>query len=713
MSPRVNAIRNPGFSEGRAGPAGWVWSTSVKQSRWFRRPVDAAGEIGGMQVEIEQPSGDGFWSQTVICKPKEYYRVEAVMRCDLEGEDETTGFIIRLQPLEDDRASGDPLITPGIHRAQGSFTVRAIFLAPDGVRRARISVGVTKARGSAVIHEVRFIRILEPDETSHVMALPPPGHAQPAVVIARHVHVCSATADERPITPILRTYLGDKSVSVGAPQTTPKLPARRALLLPDATPPSFVRSMADLFKLAHDRIVILSTSAFTALGKGVLSLRRVEQIDDPIHAKVVFADYFTRGFALHDVFPYAWEGRAAGSFVQNQFRKSTEFESFCKKHKLETFLASMCDKDATSERPIGLFKLTKRGALFVLDIEPTECEASSRNEPVLAVHLLLSLLGRSVIGLGQYISPTATETAFRGLMREMHDRFQHFTLHDDDAPTAEVTDQLVTIGGEDQSYGLPLKPKPVILVRTGLTCGDVESVYGAWLWFKQLIRMPPYTCPYVAQITSRFRLAWVPCVAAWAGQVGWRSTGTAPAAEMDVDTEESELAAVIDIVSRPVNRVRVVVPSEGGQYARYAFWLPQVFESFSAGRHFALTVPDGAAFSDRTDYAWAHVHHRLEVTANSDVFGNAFHQSAAQTGADLVRIEVPGCDADFAAQSIHRTDLVATVLEHVVGLQHGLIAVNRQSESVQLDGFSPVDAGEALIVNGHDPMLRESVSKAG
>jgi len=713
VSPRVNAIRNPGFSEGRAGPGGWVWSTSVKQSRWFRRPGDAHGEFGGMHVEIEQPSGDGFWSQTVVCKPKEYYRVEAVMRCALDGGDETTGFIIRLQPLVDDRAAGDPLITPGIHRTQGSFNVRAIFQAPDGVRRARISVGVNKARGSAVIHEVRFIRILEPDEVSHVMALPPPGHALSGAAIARQVHVCSATAAERTVTRILRTYLGEKNVSIGSPQTTPNLPALSALLLPDATPPSFVRSTTNLLKLASDRIVIISTSAFAALSNNVPSLRRIEQIDDPIHAKVVFADYFTRGFALHDVFSFAWEGRAGGSFVQHQFRKSTEFESFCKKLKLETFLASMCDKDVTSERPIGLFKLTKRGALFVLDIEPAECGASSRNEPVLAVHLLLSVLGRPVIGLGQFISPMTTETAFRGLMREMHDRFQHFTLHDEDVPTAEVTDQLVTIGGEDQSFGLPLKPKPVILVRSGLTCGDVESVYGAWLWFKQLIRMPPYTCPYVAQITSRYRLAWVPCVAAWAGQVGWRRSGTAPATEMDIDTEESELAAVIDIVSRPVNRVRVVVPSDHDQYARYAFWLPQVFESFSAGRQFALTVPDGATFSNRTDYAWRPVHHRLEVIANSEMLDDAFHKSAAQTGADIVRIEVPGCDLDFAAQSIHRTDVAATVLEHVIGLQHGLIAVNRQTEPAQLNGFSPVNAGEALIVDRHDPMLRESVSKAG
>ena len=44
-------------------------------------------------------------------------------------------------------------------------------------------------------------------------------------------------------------------------------------------------------------------------------------------------------------------------------------------------------------RPVCLHKETKSGGLFVLDIEPAEAAPSTFGEPVLAMHLLLSMLG--------------------------------------------------------------------------------------------------------------------------------------------------------------------------------------------------------------------------------------------------------------------------------------------------------------------------------
>ena len=91
----------------------------------------------------------------------------------------------------------------------------------------------------------------------------------------------------------------------------------------------------------------------------------------------------------------------------------------------------------------------------------------------------------------------------------------------------------------------------------------------------------------------------------------------------------------------------------------------------------------------------------------------AVHRRGQAAGGEVVRIEIPGHDADFAAHSIERTDLAATLLEHLIGLQYGLIAVNRQTTTVHLDGFSPLSPGGALVIDRRDPLLRVDASQAG
>ena len=87
-------------------------------------------------------------------------------------------------------------------------------------------------------------------------------------------------------------------------------------------------------------------------------------------------------------------------------------------------------------------------------------------------------------------------------------------------------------------------PRPVILVRTGLRGGDVESVYGALIWFKQLVRTAPFTCPYAEELAAQFRLAWVPLVAQWESAYGWRRSGSSPTHPMAVATDDAEIAAM-------------------------------------------------------------------------------------------------------------------------------------------------------------------------
>jgi len=666
-----------------------------------------------MRVDCTRPGGRATWSQTVACKPEEYYRIEAVVTADATVVDERGGVVIIVEALENGKVV-ETRSTPGIHRAITPQTIRAYYLVPENVRRLRISVGLLDAFGMADIHTVRFIEMIEPDEMSHPLAVPPPPHAVPSPLAAQTVCVCSVTAADRPVTRRLTQMLGQGSVTVIAPAAFKPADARAdALLFPDETLPRAIRSIQTLVKLARQRIVVVSLPAFCSIAGEGVSIRRIEQPDDPIHARIMFGCYATRGFALHDVFPYAWRGKSQASFAQNQFRGGKKLKDFCKKNQFEVFLDAMCDKETTSDQPCALYRETEGGGLFVLDIDPVESRGTTMNEPALAFYLLRSVLGRNQNNLGQFASPTYKERHLRESIREMAVRIEAIHVHDADLPSDRITEQLVTVGSEDQSFGLPIEPKPVILVRSGLRSGDAESVYGVWTWLKQLVRPQPFRCPYADAVASAFRFAWVPSVAPWEQRAGFLRTNRRTTTEMTIDTEDAELAAMIDVVSRPYNRVRVCFPDPGDEYERYASRIPQLFASFRPGHFFLPTVGAGRDFGDRCDYEWREVVTPIDVVVDRASFDAPEYAPLRDTGASILRIEVPGCDADFTACSIHRTDIVATVLEHVIGLQYGLIGVNRTQSPVGFDGFTPVAPGEAIVLRGGNPALRQSSAAAG
>jgi hypothetical protein len=719
MSSSVNKIRNADLRDGREGPRGWVWSTTGKQIRWARGRSDRSDQSGRMTIKSGRATGEGWWSQTVACKPGTHYRVEATATCDLTADDpgagaRSVGLILAACPMVEDRPANGRRVTPTLLRASKPVAIRTFYRAPDDARQLKVSVGVVGAKGSAQIHHVRLIEIIEPEEKSHPMSIPLPACAVEVPRVARRVCVCSASGAERPITRRLAEYFGPANVSTMVPEALgPADTVGDALLLPDRTPPPSLRTLAALMKLATKQIVVVSLPAMASLTKTQLSVRRVEQNDDPIHAKATYANHATRGFALEDVLPYAWPGAAIGSFVQNQFRRGEGLKRFCQRHDFVTLLESVCDQDVTSDRPIALYKKTTGGGLYVLDIEPCEADPSTFGEPALALHLLLSVLGQSQHGLGQYTVPEDTEAEFRDAIREMDVRFAPFVVHDADLPTDEITEQLVTIGREDESFGQPLKPKPVILVRSGLTAGDVESVYGSLLWFKQLVRMEPHICPYAEALGSQFRLAWIPLAAPWVSRCGWQRPAASSATETTIALDHAQVALLVDVATCPTNEVGVVLPSHEGVYLRYAEWLPRLAAAFKPGQYFMPAVPDREPFYDRDSIAWRFIQHEIQIIVDPDAFAQQVHRDVLANGGQVVRIEVPGHDADFAAHSIQRTDLAATLLEQVIGLQYGLVAVNRQPTTVHFDRFPPVAPGQALAIDRRNPMLQADASQVG
>ncbi|MFQ5589688.1 MAG: hypothetical protein ACE5HE_00865 [Phycisphaerae bacterium] len=736
MPDEVNRIRNPDFSRGRCAPAAWVFNSDTRGACWHR-PGDGRVQRGpGVKVSCESKKGTALFSQVLTCRPGEFYRVEATVACHVEAMDGSGGAVLRIQPVKDDLPVGRLLTTPSMYRTTDAVAIRAYYEAPKGIRRVRLSVGLVTAAGWVLINHVRFIRILDPEEESHVLAIPPPAHVVVPPRVAGSVCVCSAQAEERPITRMLEACFGSQSVRAMSPaDLSPSAIRTDALLLPDATLPPTVTSLRTLTQLAAERIVVVSLPAFARLSNGMVALKRIEQDDDPIHAKVVHASHATHGFALHDVFAYAWPGRSVGSFVQNQYRKDHSLKSFCIRHRLATVLVSVCDRDATSDRPVCLHRPSRRGGLYVLDIEPAEASGSTMSEPTLAFHLLLSILGRAQASLGQYSVAAADEVDLRAHIRDMAERFAQFNVHDEDVPTDEVTEQLVVISPpvsasgdrsrppEALGYPAPVQlrpadeaaaqPRPVILVRTGLTGGDLESVYGAWTWFKQLVRPEPFACPYFEQLTSRFRLAWIPLLARWEPARGWRRSGSPAVTGPIADLAETDITALIDVVARPVNRVRVLFSSRGEDYDRYASWLPRLVETLPPGRYFHPALTEGDAYGNRNRYAWRHVKYEPLIIADSTMLDDPVYRELVSSGAQAIRIEIPSCEGDYSARSIQSTDLVATLLEHIIGLQYGLLAVNRTRSPVRLGALPPVEPGDALILHRADAALRTEVSRTG
>ncbi len=705
----LNLVKNPLFAEGKRKPLRWAYAASDESAR-FERPE--SGE--GLTIHADAAVDSAMVSQTVVCKPEEHYRVEAVVSCDLAADAEDAGFVLTAQPVNQSGEPGDKLATSYVTNTYSRTVVRGYIEIPEGVRRLRVEVGIVGATGSVTVHRVVVLGVIEPEETSHLLALPAPSFALPAPKTAKSVTVCSATAASRPLTAILETVLGGRHVSVVEPSGFSRSMLKMdAVIFPDDAAPRAIRSVATLLSLAEERIVVISLSAFAKLAGGALRPRRVEQEDDPICAKVVFANHATRGFALHDTFPYAGDGKKPGSFAQTHFRTGNDFKNFCRRHGFITLLESMCNLDSTSEKPICLYRETKNGGLYVLDIDPIEASPSTAGEPTIALHLLRNVLGHNQFCLGQYAAPLREEYEIRDLFNEMNLRFREFVVHAEDRPTKELTHQLVTIGREDDAYGLPLRPKPVILVRSGLASGDAESVYGSFLWFKQLLRMPPHKCSYEVHLASRFRLAWLPIVSSWDRRDGWQRGNRPPTEVMDLETDDAPIAAVIDVASAPRNRARVVIPSVQGAYQRYAQWLPALSETFSAGNYYAYAPPAGETFDDRTKYAWRMMPPPVGVEVDASTFDTPFHEQVRSAGGEVVRIEVPGHDADFTSHSIYRTDLTASMLEWVMGLQYGLIAVNRTHRKIRFNGFEPVAPGEALVADAEDAMLRIATAQVG
>lgn len=679
MLDEINRIANSDFTAGKRKPRNWTWNERAAGVSWEPTTHAGNGDSAGVRIRGAKKSAEGEWSQTFTVKKEQHYRIEAVVSCDCTSAD--GGLVLSLTPIDQTDCEQETLQLPPLRQAD-RFILRAYYCTPPGIRRARLAVGL-RGEGSAVVHDVRVLPVLEPDARSHPWAVPPPPYANTAPVAVRRICVCTRDAN-RPIIGILRTRFGNDAVTVhNSAKWHKSLDQADAILLLDGPIPAKLRRMRGIKEVAARRIVIASLSASEKISDEQLITRKVSQLDDPLHARVAHADFITAGFALRDIVPFAGQPDDAPKMHQRQYRTNKVFRQYCEKHDLKVLLESETDAEATSEKPIALYRRTERGAIIFVDVEPAEAIISSLTEPMPAVQMLFNALGVRTPLVGQFFSPARSADDMLSHLRDSVERFPALAFTDESTLFDPHAPRLILMGRSEEKIGLPITPRPLLLVRSGLTGADTSGIYGTMLWLKQMLRPDPFVSPYAHTLDREFRIGWMPLAAPLHAWGGWQPEEPVARFPLEFDFEPGSIAAAIDITTAPQHRVRVVAGSQSRFAATLRDALPTLAAQLIGDRHFYHAGRSGFSLSNRIDATWRTDDLRVEVAIDGRAFPEAWQAQAASAGAELLRIELPDVGAEPAAHSIWQTDWIATLLELTTGLMLGTVIVNR--EAVPLD----------------------------
>jgi hypothetical protein len=473
----------------------------------------------------------------------------------------------------------------------------------------------------------------------------------PAPKHVRRIALCGPTAGNPALVRLLQAKYGKAAVRIAAASAN----ADAMVFLGGALPPAF-RSIRALDGLARGRLVVVSPQALSAISRGALEVRTIRQKSDPIRATIHESNFITRGFALQDCFPFAGQETDSSDrvvFVQPQFHETRQFKDFCRRHGFLVILRSETDADATSGRPICLFRKTPGSGILVMDLSPIEARPTTMSEPNLAVYLLLNAFGAEQTSLGQYTVPADSHRQFWEQMLDFRDRFPQLAIDDIRPPYRPDMRPCVWLGRDDGPIRTPAARSPRIVIRTGLTGNDLDGLYGILYWLRNLVRPAPYASAYAAELLARYRIGWIPLCADWPLAPGcWQTNGRTRPLRWDMELGPHDLR--IDITNTHRNDVRIIVPSRSPLRARVEERLPALWRARFAGRYFGRLPADSQPLGDPRHYEW-----RPDELMPSVL---------SEDRSDGIRIETPNWPADFVSDSIRRTDLVATLLEWLISL---------------------------------------------
>ncbi len=680
MLDDINKIKNSDFSAGKRAPRTWRWEESGQGVSWQLAPRDN-GDLAGVQVTSSDAAASGLWKQSFRVKKDHYYRVEAVVTCACDGHD--GGLVLSLTPLDGDGNPGPTVATAPLREAT-EHTLRTYYLTPDDARQIELRIGLQNASGFAAVHDVRVLPVMEPESKSHPWAVPPLPCAGPAPVKTRRVCLHTHRPD-RPLVDMLTAILGQSAVTcVTGRGTAAAAKSADAVFLLEPKLPAGLRSLRAVKQLADRRIVFVSLAAMEQLSKEHLAVRKVKQVDDPLHARIAYANFITAGFALYDILPFAGRSDHSPRMTQRQFRTNKVFNQYLADHDFHVLLQSETDAEASSEKPIALVHETDGGAIIAIDVEPAEAVDSSLREPTLAGQLILSALGLHRPAMGQYVAAARTPKELLSHLRDTVERFPELSFSGGRAPTEPQPPYLITLGRDTETVGLPVIPRPVVLIRSGLGAADVDGIYGVLQWLKQMLRPAPFVSPYAKTLNSQMRIAWLPQSAPLPTWGGW-APQPREQYPIEIDFEPGSVAACIDLTTAARQAVTVRTQHNGRFYRRLRDALPPLAAQLIAGRHCYRANPAGASTTDHDDAAWRRDDLVVDVQCDAGAFDQPVHASADQAGAELVRIELPATGTAGEADSPWRTEWAMGLLELITGLLMGAVIVNRDALPLDLE----------------------------
>ncbi len=723
----LNLVKNPRFADGKRTPRTWQWIAEGPEGTWRRVP-SANGEATRMEIAAKAPvqaAADTaqldsrsryLWAQRIRCSGDTFYRVEVTV--EFPGVEAAAvefhepggnvcspgaGVVLAVQPMRAGEPVGDPMETPPFLTGRG--TLRAYCRTPKRATMLELRIGVRPDCRRAILREVLMMPILEPDLTSHPVAIPPPPMAYPAPRRVKKIGLCGPVGDDAPLVRILRGRFGADAVRLLKPgdlravRNRQTAAAKVDAIILTGSPPSSMRTITAVAALAQHHLLVLTPSVLAGVARNAVEVRTIRQKDDPLCATVHEANFITRGFALRDCLPFAARGIDGADpriFVQPQFRTTREFGLFCKKQGFVTVLRSETDADASSGKPVCLFKAAPGGGVVVMDLAPIESEPSSLQEPSLALYLLLNALGAEQSSLGQYSVPAWSHREFWEQLLDFEQRFEQFVIEGLAPPYREGLRPRIHLGRRTQTLGLPLVERPWIVVRSGLSGEDTEGIYGAMNWIKSLVLPVPYASPYAVALAARYRLTWHTLHAAWPRDIGWRRTAGDPVTLSDC-IDDGNVAMAVDVTNTHRNHIRVMLSSRSPLHDRLAEALPPLWRALMGSRYFSWCPREGASLSDQRKYDWRWHDLVPRVCVDEAAFDGERVAQARRAGTDLVRIETPSSPASVMCNSVWQTDRVATLLELIVGLRSGIIAMNRRQSSLQVPIPTTVTAGGAPL----------------
>ena len=681
---KSNLIGNHDFAAGKDRPTGWTWQSLAGRPSWRFGPGRDGSVSRSVVIHADDAKSVGAFERTVRVKGSTHYRVEAMIRVACTRHESTGGLALDLVAREGDRVLDD---SPGCGCAadkRGWTLWRRYYQTPENAKQLDVRVTLRGVEGQATIDSVRVVQIEEPEVCSHPLAVPPPPHGYPAPRRSESVIVFGDTPAATKLAELIGLRLGADRVHVRPPKDAlTNTPPADAMIFPSTDRPPGRLTLGRLHRLAENATVVIGLEAFAALADKTsekrIKTRRIEQDVEPPHARVGFGNFITRGFALNDVFPYWWNAARTGVYVQRVLHNTPALRKFTGKAGYETILFNEGETDASSGHPLCLFKPTEQGGVLVLDTDPIVTQTTSEDESTLPLHLLFNGLGMPQSTLGQFIVPNFDVDALAEELDDMGRRFPAVRVH---RVATDDPRRWIEIGGMPEGFGLPMALPPVILIRTGARTESWDGVYGALLWIKNLFRPPPFTVPYTPALLAKRRIAWTPV--GDPDHWGKFSASNGSDSEMMADFDPGSVAAVIDVVSTDTGSVRLVVPELGGPYRKYACSLGPLAEAMLDGRHLFYAAGQAETTTELNGTGFLLDYTGSVVTAEPGAFETELYRAALTAGAECLRLELPGDPCAGPTHSIRRTDRAALLIEWIVGLQIGMIVVNRDAEPMDL-----------------------------